>query len=88
MHKHSPGPEGGVENRGRRPRFLTPKEPGECKCIEETCSIAIIAQKTEYICYISRYFLHYFVLPFYRCLANAISMDYMLVLGPGSIYIS
>ena len=24
----------------------------------------------------SRYFLHYFVLPFHRCLANVISMDY------------
>ena len=32
--------------------------------------------KTETICYISRYFLHYFVLPFHRCLANVISTDY------------
>ena len=32
--------------------------------------------KTENICYISRYFLHYFVSPFHRCLANAISTDY------------
>ena len=24
MHKYTPGPEGGVENRGRRPRFSTP----------------------------------------------------------------
>ena len=32
--------------------------------------------KTENICYISRYFLHYFVLPFHWCLANAISTDY------------
>ena len=31
--------------------------------------------KTENICYISRYFLHYFVSPFPRCLANAISTD-------------
>ena len=29
--------------------------------------------KTENICYISRYFLHYFVSPFHWCLANAIS---------------
>ena len=29
--------------------------------------------KTENICYISRYFLHYFVSPFHRCLTNAIS---------------
>ena len=28
--------------------------------------------KTENICSISRYFLHYFVPPFHRCLANAI----------------
>ena len=32
--------------------------------------------KTENICYISRYFLHYFVLPFHRCVANVISTDY------------
>ena len=32
--------------------------------------------KTENICYISRYFLHYFVSPFHRCLANEISTDY------------
>ena len=33
--------------------------------------------KTENICYITRYFLHYFVLPFHRCLANAICTDYV-----------
>ena len=32
--------------------------------------------KTENICYISHYFLHYFVSPFHPCLANAISTDY------------
>ena len=32
--------------------------------------------KTENICYISRYFLHYFVSPVHRCLANVISADY------------
>ena len=32
--------------------------------------------KTENICYISRYFFHYFVSPFHRCHANAISTDY------------
>ena len=32
--------------------------------------------KTENICYISRYFLHYFVSPFHQCLANTISTDY------------
>ena len=30
----------------------------------------------ENICYLSRYFLHYFDSPFRRCLANAISTDY------------
>ena len=65
---------GGVENRDRRPRFSTPpKGPGECQRIEKPCSIAIIALKTENIYYISRYFLHYFVSPFHRCRANAIS---------------
>ena len=32
--------------------------------------------KSENICSILRYFLHYFVSPFHRCLANAISSDY------------
>ena len=32
--------------------------------------------KTENICYISSYFLYYFVSPFHRCRANAISTDY------------
>ena len=32
--------------------------------------------KTENICYITRYFLHYFVSPFHRCLANVIPTDY------------
>ena len=31
--------------------------------------------KTENICYISRYFLHYFVSPFHQCLANVTSTD-------------
>ena len=31
--------------------------------------------KTENICYISRYFLHYFVSLLHRCLANVISTD-------------
>ena len=32
--------------------------------------------KTENICYILRYFVHYLASPFHRCLANAISKDY------------
>ena len=32
--------------------------------------------KTENVCYILRYFLHYFVSSFHRCLANVISTDY------------
>ena len=32
--------------------------------------------KTENICYISRYFLHYFISPVNRCLANVTSTDY------------
>ena len=32
--------------------------------------------KTENICYISRYFFHYFVSPFHHCLASVISIDY------------
>ena len=59
MHEHSPGPVGGVENRGRKHIF------DRYYCM-----------KTENICYISRYFLHYFVSLFHRCLANEISTDY------------
>ena len=48
MHLHSPGPEGGVENRGRSSRFSTSsKGPGECQCIENLCSIAFIALKLK-----------------------------------------
>ena len=32
--------------------------------------------QSENICYLSPYFLHYFVSPFHWCLANAISTDY------------
>ena len=32
--------------------------------------------KTENICYILRFFLHYFFSPFHRCLTNAIVTDY------------
>ena len=37
---------------------------------------SLLLHKSENICYISRYFLHYFVLPFHRCLVNAICTDY------------
>ena len=37
---------------------------------------SLLLHKSENICYISRYFLHYFVSPFHRCRANAISTDY------------
>ena len=37
---------------------------------------SLLLHQSENICYISSYFLHYFVLPFQRCLANAICTDY------------
>ena len=37
---------------------------------------SLLLHETENICYISLYFLHYFVSPFHRCLANEISTDY------------
>ena len=37
---------------------------------------SLLLHKTINICYNLHYFLHYFVLPFHRCLANAISTDY------------
>ena len=37
---------------------------------------SLLLHKTERIGYIMRYFLHYFVSPFHRCLANAISTNY------------
>ena len=39
---------------------------------------SLYCMKTENVCYILRYFLHYFVSPFHRCLANATSTDYAL----------
>ena len=36
----------------------------------------LLLHKTENICYISCYFLYYFVSPFHQCLANIISTDY------------
>ena len=50
--------------------------------------------KAENICYISRYFLHYFVSPFHRGLTHAISMDYALsragqyTFRNGSLYVA
>ena len=68
---------GGVENRGRKPRFSTPpKGPGECLGIEKTMFDRYYRIESENICYMSRYFLHYFVSSFHRCLANEISNDY------------
>ena len=44
MHQRLPGPEGGVENRGQRPRFSTPPEgPCKRKCIGKQCLVAVIA---------------------------------------------
>ena len=37
---------------------------------------SLLLHKTENICYNSRNFLHDFVSPFFRCLANVISTDY------------
>ena len=37
---------------------------------------SLLLHKSENICYISRYFLHYSVSPFNRCNENAISTDY------------
>ena len=42
--------------------------------------------KTDNICYILRYFLHYFVSPFHRCLRTQFPRT-MLVLGPGSTHL-
>ena len=75
MHLHLPAPEGGVENRGLRRRFSTFQ--GDLANVNALKNhVCYYCIKTENICYILRYFLHYFVSPFHRCLANAISMDY------------
>ena len=48
-----------------------------------------LLHKTENICYILCYFVHYFILPFHRCLANTISTDYARStrLGPDSTHL-
>ena len=68
---------GGVENRGRRPRFSTPPN-GTWRVLMHWKIMfdRYYCIKTENICYFSRYFLHFFVSPFHRCRANAISTDY------------
>ena len=48
---------------------------------------SLLLHKNENICYISRYFLHYFVSPFHRCLTNAIFPRTMLVLGSSSTHL-
>ena len=77
MHLHSTGPVGGVENRGRRPRFFKTSQ-GTWRMLMHWKAMfdRYYCIKTENICYISRYFLHYFVSPFHRCRANVISADY------------
>ena len=71
MHWHSPGPEGGVQNRGLW-------RMGAWRMLKhwKTMFNCYYCIKTENICFILCYFLHYFVSPFHRCLTNAISTDY------------
>ena len=39
--------------------------------------LQLLHKKLKTFATFARYFLHYFVLPFHRCLANAISRDYV-----------
>ena len=74
---HLPGPVGGVENRGRGAAvFNTSQGTWRMLMHWKTMFDRYYCIKTENICYIARYFLHYFVSPFHRCLANVISTDY------------
>ena len=77
MQWHSPGPVGGVENRGRRATvFNTSQGTWRMLLHWKTMLDRYDCIKLENICYILRYFLHYFVSPFHRRLRNAISTDY------------
>ena len=53
-----------------------PKGPGANVNALKKHLRSLLFIKTENICYISRYFLHYFVSPFHRCVANAVFTDY------------
>ena len=78
MHYHSPGPVGSIENRGRRRMLMRMLMHWMLMHVNALKPMfdRYYCIKTENICYISRYFLHYFVSPFHRCLANVISTDY------------
>ena len=60
---------GGVENCG-----LWPRDLANVKALKNHIQSLLLHK--NYICYISRYFLHYFVSPFHQCLAKEIFMDY------------
>ena len=53
-----------------------PKDLANVSALKKNMFDRYYCIKTENICYISCYFLHYFVSPFPRCRANAISTDY------------
>ena len=53
-----------------------PKDLANVNALKNHVRSLLLHKKTENICNVSRYFLHYFVSPFHSYLANAISTDY------------
>ena len=63
-----------TEAKGRGFQHL-PRDLANVNALKEHVRLLLL-YKNENICYSSHYFLHYFVSPFHRCLANEISTDY------------
>ena len=53
-----------------------PRDVANVNALKNHVRLQLLQKQKKNICYISRYFLHYFVSPFHRCLANIISTDY------------
>ena len=53
-----------------------PRDLANVNALKNHVRSLLLHKKTENISYISHYSLHYFVLPFHRCLVNAISTNY------------
>ena len=64
-----------TEAEGRGFQHL-PRDLANVNALKNHVRSLLLHKKTENICYILRYTLHYFVSPFHRCCANAISTYY------------
>ena len=64
-----------TETEGRGFQHL-PRDLANVNALKNHVRSLLLHKKTINICYILCYFMHCFVSPFHRCLANVISTDY------------